>query len=359
MTELDTSPRLLLLGYGNVARAFLSLLASRCAWMEQESGGGPRIYGIGSRRTGFFLHPSGIPAMDIAGKADPLSLLTAQGQTSADARTFLQDGHTFGANVLIELTTLSPQDGEPALTHIRQALENGMHVITANKGPIAHAGEALQRLAQLHGVQLRFESTVMDGLPLVNLAEFTLPAVGIHGFRGLLNTTSSIVLRQVEEGQTLEEAIQLAQQLGVAEANPWHDLDGWDATMKTVILARTLLNAHLTTAQVQRTGIRELPHAEVIAAARAGTPIRLVSSASLTHGIPVATVHPERLLPSDPLFCGKDCGIVSLETDAMGTITLTQHAINVQQTAYGVLSDLIIIQRTCQKPPANAVHDSL
>jgi homoserine dehydrogenase len=340
---------LLLLGYGNVAQALLPLLASRDAWIEQELSIRPLISGIGSRRSGFFIHPTGLSATDLTSSSDPLQVFQQTGQTCADALAFIHAGRAAGATMLLELTTLNPENGEPALTYIRTALEAGMDVVSANKGPIAHAGAALHALAQSKGVGLRYESAVMDGLPLLNLAEFTLPAVGIYGFRGLLNSTSSIVLRQMEQGKTLEEAIQLAQQIGVAEANPWYDLDGWDATMKTTILANTLLKATLTPPMVQRTGIRELAQAEIIAAAQAGTPIRMVSSAHIINGSPTAIVSPERLQPNDPLYAARDSGMVLLETEAMGRITLIEHDTNIVQTAYGVLSDLINIQRAKTK----------
>ena len=341
--------RLLLLGYGNVARAFLPLLASRSAWMEQKLDIRPLICGIGSRRSGFFVHPAGIAAESFRSEADPLQLLSPGGKPCNDALSFIQAGHAAGADVLVELTTMNPADGEPALTHLRRALEAGMDAITANKGPIAHAGEMLHTLARQQSVQLRYESAVMDGLPLLNLAEFTLPAVGIRGFRGLLNATSGIVLGQVEQGRSLEEAIQVAQQLGVAEANPWHDLDGWDATLKTTILANAWLSARLMPGQIERTGIRDLSQAEIVTAARAGTPIRLVGSARITDGVSSATVRPERLRPGDPLFSGKDLGLITLETEAMGAITLIEHDTGVLQTAYGVLSDLVVILRTARR----------
>lgn len=341
MQHSSHTPRLLLLGFGNVARAFLPLLASRSTWLEQELGISPCISGIGSRRTGFFTHPTGIPITE----PDPLHSLVAIGNSHEDATSFIQAGQVAGANVLIELTTLDPEQGEPALSFIRQALTTGMDVITANKGPIAHAADELHTVAHQHNVQIRYESAVMDGLPLLNLAQFTLPAVGMHGFRGLLNNTSSIVLQQMEQGASLDDAIKQAQHIGVAEANPWHDLDGWDATMKTTILANTLLKARLTPRMVQRTGIRDLSQDEIIAAAQAGTPIRLVSSARNTGDVLTARVQPERLQPDDPLYASKDTGIISLETEAMGTMTLIEHATGVLQTAYGVLSDLIAIQR--------------
>lgn len=348
---MNTSPRLLLLGYGNVARAFLPLLASRRAWLEQELGIRPLISGIGSRRSGFFVHPTGLAPSELTTETNPIHLFQRDANTNENAQAFIQAGRDAGADTLIELTTLNPANGEPALSHIRQALEAGMDVITANKGPIAHAGKTLQTLARARGVYLRYESTVMDGLPLVNLAEFTLPAVGIRGLRGLLNATSGLVLDQMEQGKSLEEAIQFAQQIGVAEADPWHDLDGWDAVMKTTILANALLNADLTPAEVQRVGIRDLPQAEVVAAARAGTPIRLVSSARVIDGTLVASVRPERLLPTDPLYAARDSGMIALETEAMGTISLIEHNTDVLQTAYGVLSDLIIIRQARRNAP--------
>jgi homoserine dehydrogenase len=337
--------RLLVLGYGNVARALLPLLAARSAWMEQELACRPLICGIGARRAGFFVHASGLPATQLNEEADPFALLSTTGSACANAAAFLQAGRAAGATTLIELTTLNPESGEPALGHIRQALTDGMDVITANKGPLAHAGADLRRLARQQGLSLRYESTVMDGLPLINLAAYTLPAVGISGFRGLLNRTSSIVLATMEQGGSLQDALARAQQIGVAEANPWHDLDGWDATMKTTILAGTLLQAGLTPAQVQRTGIRDLSQDEITAAAQSGTPIRMVGSARLVDGMLTATVGPQRLSPADPLFAGRESGVISLETEAMGTITLIQHATGVLQTAYGVLSDLLTIQR--------------
>jgi len=332
------------LGYGNVAQELLPLLAARSNWLEQELGVRPLLCGLGSRRTGFFVHPGGLP-ITAAEPADLLKQLSQEGQRCEDALNWIKAGQAAGADTLLELTTLNPDNGEPALSHIKTALQAGLDVVTANKGPLAHAGAELHALARRQGVHLRYESTVIDGLPLLNLAEFTLPAVGIRGWRGLLNITSAIVLRQIEEGQTLEGAIELAQRMGVAEANPWYDLDGWDATMKTVIITNVLLHANLTPAQIQRTGIRELTPAAIVAAARAATPIRLVCSASFVNGSLLASVRPERLPASDPLYAARDSSLVLLETEAMGRISIIEHDTSVVQTAYGVLSDLIAIQR--------------
>lgn len=266
------------------------------------------------------------------------------------AEQFIEAGKAAGASLFIELTTLNPHSGQPALSYIRKALELGMDVITANKGPVAYAQLELQTLAHRHQVQLRFESTVMDGLPLLNLAEFTLPAVGIRAFRALLNSTTNLVLSMIEQGYSRDEAIRKAQHLGIAEADPWFDLDGWDAAMKTTILANSLMEGELTPHMVEREGIGDLTSDDICAAALAGAPYRLVSDAHRKYGVLIAEVRPRRISTDDILHTAMGrSGIISLETEAMGTITLVEHEPTVVQTAYGVLSDLITILRNRHK----------
>src|SRR6266513_543444 len=336
--------RLLLLGYGHVAQALLPLLASRSEWLGNELGVRPVISGIGTRSSGYYIHPQGIDVDLLVHEKNPLDLFSRVSSGIDNAEAFIEAGKVVGASTLIELTTLNPHNGQPALMHIRSALLAGLDVITANKGPVAYAQSELQSLAGRYNVQFRFEATVMDGLPLINLAQFTLPAVGMHSFRALLNTTSSLVLNMIEQGFTRDEAIAKAQELGIAEADPWYDLDAWDAVMKTTILANTLLESQLSPHQVTRQGIRDLAPAEIRAAAQAGTPIRLVSQANLKQGVSIAEVRPRKLGKDDILLVGKGTtSVISLETEAMGTITLVEHEPTVTQTAYGVLSDLVTI----------------
>jgi homoserine dehydrogenase len=161
-----------------------------------------------------------------------------------------------------------------------------------------------------------------------------------------LNSTSTLVLNMIEQGYSRDEAILKAQQIGVAEADPWYDLDGWDAVMKTTILANTLLEGKLTPQMVEREGIRNLTSDEICAAALAGSPYRLVSQAHRKHGVLIAEVRPRRISSDDISYVGKGTtGMISLKTEAMGIITIVEHEPGVAQTAYGVLSDLITIRR--------------
>lgn len=350
LSELLPPLRLMVLGYGHVARAFLPLLASRSEWMGRELGLRPVISGLGSRREGLYVHPSGVNVhqlVDNPDDQDALRRFRQEGTRTANVADFIQAGKAAGASLFIELTSLNPLDGQPALSYIRRALELGLDVITANKGPVAYAQAELQALARRQHAQFRFESTVMDGLPLLNLAEFTLPAVEIRGFRAILNSTSSVVLGMVEQGYSHEEALLKAQQMGITEADPSFDLDGWDAALKTTILANSLLEAQLSPRIVEREGIRRLTSDDICAAALAGSPYRLVSEVRREQGVIRAEVKPCRIQADDILYSAIGLGgIISLETEAMGIITVVEHANSVAQTAYGVLSDLIIVQRT-------------
>ncbi|TMD68840.1 MAG: hypothetical protein E6I91_03645 [Chloroflexi bacterium] len=344
LSTILPSVRLLLLGYGHVAQAFLQLLASRSDWLSNELGVYPVICGLGTRSRGLYIHPRGFEASFLAQGTDPFQQFIDHGTYVDNAEAFIEGGKALGATLLVELTTLNPQNGQPALSYIRIALQSGLNVITANKGPVAYAQSELQASARHQNVQFRFEATVMDGLPLINLAQFTLQAVGIRSFRALLNTTSNLVLSMIEQGFTRDKAIAKAQELGISEADPWYDLDGWDAVMKTTILANTLLEGQLSPHQVMRQGIRDLAPAEIRAAAQSGTPIRLVSQAHRKLEVPIAEVRPHKIGKDDILLVGKGTtSVISIETEAMGTITLVEHEPTVTQTAYGVLSDLVTI----------------
>lgn len=320
------------------------MLASRSEWLGSELGVRPFICGLGTRSRGLYIHPRGFEASFLVQDTDPFKQFINNGTYVDNAEAFIEAGKALGATILVELTTLNPQNGQPALSYIRTALQAGLNVITANKGPVAYAQSELQALARHQNVQFRFEATVLDGLPIINLAQFTLQAVSIYSFRALLNTTSSLVLSMIEQGFTRDEAIARAQELGIAEADPWYDLDGWDAVMKTTILANSLLESQLSPHQVTRQGIRGLAPTEIRAAAQAGTPIRLVSQANCKQGISIAEVRLHKIGKDDILLQGKGTtSVISLETEAMGTITLIEHEPTVAQTAYGVLSDLVTI----------------
>jgi homoserine dehydrogenase len=315
-----------LIGYGNVGRAFARLLAKKQAVFPF------RIAAIHTARHGTAYDPKGVPIKPLFGP--PAKTISEFLQRSA-------------ADVAIEITPLTPESGEPAISHIRAAIGCGMHVITANKGPIAHAYAALRDEAKRAQVEFRFESTVMDGTPVFNNVRNNLPGAEVLGFTGVLNSTSKLVIAAMQRGRSMEEGVREAQALGVAEADATHDLDGWDSAAKTAAIANVLMDAHLEPQHVVRKGLSDLTVERVLQLKRQGKTIALVSRAFLESGELRLQVQPEVLDEGDILAVhGGTSNLLLLHTDLMGTIGTVSVAPGIDQTAYGLFSDLVDIARS-------------
>ena len=168
-----------MIGYGNVGRALARLLR------EKRKEFPFTITGVHTLRHGTAVDPAGL-AFEVLEAAE-------FGARARSVEEFLDAAR---AEVAVEMTTLNPSTGEPATAHIRAAMARHMHVVTANKGPIAHVYGALRDEAAREGVGLRFESSVMDGAPVFNLWRYTMPGVKVLGFTGVLNSTSKVVDRK-------------------------------------------------------------------------------------------------------------------------------------------------------------------
>ena len=246
------------------------------------------------------------------------------------------------ADVLFEATSLSPRDGQPAIDHIRAALEMGAHAITANKGPIVHAYEELSSLAVAKGRRFLFESTVMDGAPIFALFRDNLPVVQLRGFRGILNSTTNVILSGMEEGLSFAESLAKAQQIGIAETDPCNDIEGWDAAVKVAALIRVLMGVPVRLDEIQREGIGRLSGEAVRAARSGGQPYKLVCRAQRTDRGVTASVRPEQVPLSDPLaWVAGTSSIVYFETDIFPGLAITENNPGLETTAYGMLADFV------------------
>jgi len=191
---------------------------------------------------------------------------------------------TADLRVVVETTTLDIAAGQPAIDHVRAAISAGCHVVTANKGPAAFAYAPLHAEAERAGVSFLFEGAVMDGVPIFNLVRETLPAVNVLGFRGVVNATTNHILSALEDGEAFGPALARMQALGIAEADPSLDVDGWDAAAKTAALANVLMDARITPQTVERTGLTEASGAAALSAVERGKRLRLVAAARLRAG---------------------------------------------------------------------------
>ena len=261
---------------------------------------------------------------------------------------------TANADVLFEATSLNVRNGQPAVDHIRAALAHGAHVITANKGPIVHAYRELRDLATERGKRFFFESTVMDGVPIFSLFN-QLPAVHLEGFYGILNSTTNVILSQMEQGLSFDEALKKAQELGIAETDATHDIDGWDAAVKTAALITVLMDTPVLLDQIHREGIRDLTPQALRNARRDGWVFKLVCRARRTANGVEASVAPEKILSTQPM--AKVTGTSSyvyFETDIFPGLAITEENPGLYATAYGLLADFIRATRLDPGPYAAA-----
>jgi len=316
--------KLALIGYGNVGRALARLLRRKRRQFPFT------ITGIHTLRHGTAVDPRGLPE-------NP-----QMGPRAESIGAFLD---VAGAQAAVELTTLNPSTGEPAISHIRSAFARGMHVVTANKGPIAHCYAALREEAEHAGVGFRFESAVMDGAPVFNLWRHTMPGVNVLGFAGALNSTSKVVIETMERGGSFEDGLAQARRLGITEADGTYDIEGWDSAAKTAALANVLMDARTTPQAVSTRGIGRLTPENVQELMRKGKTVRLISRGKRTGSRLSLRVRAEVLDRADILACTPGTSnIILFDTDLMGTFGTVSLDPQVEQTAYGVFSDLVELE---------------
>jgi homoserine dehydrogenase len=326
------------MGFGNVGRALLRLLISKETELRRKYDVRWRLTGVASRRIGWVANADGLKPIAVLGGFFP-----SAPNTSRNVREWLEQGKV---DILFEATSLVAPTGQPATEHLTAALESGAHAITANKGPIVHAYKELTTLAKEKKRHFLFESTVMDGVPIFSLFPQGLPATELHGFVGVLNSTTNVVLTEVERGRSFEEAVKRAQAMGIAETDPSQDLDGWDSAVKVAALATVLMGAPTKIDSVQRTGIRELSEEKIRSVRSAGMRYKLVCRAERRGDGVYCRVAPELLLLSDPM-AGLEgtSSAIRFDLDVFG-LSMVEHNPGVDATAYGLLADFLRAVRT-------------
>jgi homoserine dehydrogenase len=336
---------LAMLGFGNVGRALARLLLRKEAEIKSLYGITFSLTGVYTGRHGGALDRSGIDPeraaalVEAGGRLEGLS----QAPVPENALAFLRQ---CGADVLFENTPVNYETGQPAVDHLRAALELGMHALTANKGPVVHAYQELTGLARSKGRRFYFESTVMDGCPIFSLFRETLPAARLRSFRGILNSTTNLILTRMEGGESFDEAVAYAQKIGIAETDPSGDIDGWDAAVKVAALATVLMGVPLKPAEIDRQGIRGITAEEVKRAKEEGKRWKLVCSARLEGegaGKRVtARVAPELVGRDSAMFAVENTtSIAEFETDVLGKLSVIEADPGPHTTAYGLLADFL------------------
>jgi homoserine dehydrogenase len=338
--------RIALLGFGAVGRGLTEILRDKSAWLRQRYGFEASIVGVATRTRGSLFHPDGLSPDDALAAYQAGSLDHYPDQPGLvrglDALALsAQDA----VEVIVEATPTNFQTGLPAADHCLTALRAGKHVVLANKGPIALHYAAITQAARAAGRLVRFEATVMAGTPSVRLAQQALAGCHIAEARGILNGTTNYMLTHMEQGQSYDDALAQAQALGYAEADPTADVDGWDAAAKAVIVSAALFGTPLGMEQINVTGIRHLTLRDIEEARAVQERWRLIAHITPTGG----TVAPMRLPISRPLAHVQGAtNAITYTTDELGDVTLIGAGAGQRVTGFGVLSDLLEIDRVAR-----------
>jgi homoserine dehydrogenase len=355
--------RLALLGFGTVGRWLAEALYLRQAWLQQEFDVVIPIVSVATAHHGLIYRSDGLDIPTLLKLVDTHQPLTAHPGVTHWAN-ILEGLQATRGDVLAEATGATLRSsGEPGLSYIRAALALGMHVVTASKGPMALAGLDLLSLARAHAVQLRMESTVMSGTPVLSTIHEGMAGANIRAIRGVLNGTANFILSAMATGCNYAEALAQAQREGYAEADPTDDVEGDDAVAKTLILATVAFGRALAPSQVMRCGITQLSSEQTQQALDQGKRIKHVSSLRLlsedgtevsratadSGSIPTlleARVEPQALPLSDPL--ARIDGLldaITIQTDTAQEVTVIGPGAGRFQAGQGMLADLIAIAK--------------
>lgn len=239
---------------------------------------------------------------------------------------------------------------EPTTEYVKRLLTAKKHVISANKAMIATAQGELEALARQNGVKFLYEASVAGTIPVLQGIRDGLVANEIKSIRGIVNGTTNYILSAMyEQGETFDEVLKKAQQLGFAEADPSSDIDGFDAMYKLAILCYTAFGAYPTLESITRESLRNVSMRELEDAKKDGAKLKYVASAKKLDGGKLdLSVKLTRVEAKDELF-GVD-GVLNgvvLECDRSGKVFFSGAGAGSEPTASSIISDLVgVIERS-------------
>ena len=341
--------RLSLFGFGVVGQGFAELLATKRDLLRSHFDFEVKLVSVANSH-GFIYREEGLNIPTLLELATKHSALTQHpGVRSWD--NALEGLHATGGDVLVEVTGTNLHDAEPGMSHIRAALTQNMHVITANKGPGALAAIELLHLAREHHIQLRMEATVMAGTPVLSTIQEGLAGARVRSIRGILNGTTNYILSAMASGRDYREVLADAQAQGYAETDPTADVEGYDAVAKALILAALVFGHTITLDQVVREGITQITKDQIHKANHENKRIKLITSIHAVSDIgecPLdVRVEPQSLPLTDPL--ARVDGVmnaITFQTDTLSEVTVLGPGAGKVQTGQGLLADLIAIARS-------------
>jgi len=332
-----------LLGFGSLGQSFAKLLLEKKEEMEREYDTSVNVVAITTKTRGNLVDAWGIDLERVLKNIQETGVFPKTSETMLQ-RNSLDVAEAVEYDVLIEMTPLEFSTGQMATNHVKAALKRGKHVICANKGPMAWHYQELKSLAKKNNCRCLCETTVMDGTPVFSTVRKNLKLCKVQEIRGIINSTTNYILKELEEGKDLKTAVAEGKKLGIIETNPNNDLEGNEAAAKLAALVNGMMNADITPNDIKIEGIDKVTKEQLDAAAAKGKVIKMICDAKNEDGKITAMVGPVELDPDDVMANVNGTSMaISITTDLMGTITIMEEAPGMQQAGYGVFSDLMTL----------------
>jgi len=336
---------LVVTGFGHVGRAFVSLLQEKRQEIGRRYGIEPEVVAV-AKADGCFHTGGALEVRQISRGGTLWTSGNPAWREGMTVRRILEEGPAGGC--LVECTLSNLETGEPGFSYLSEAFRHGWHAVAASKGALVVGFRELKDLAAENRVSLRFSGATAAALPTLDVGTISLAGARIEGIQGLLNGTTNYILTRMAEGLDYGEALQEAQDKGIAEPNPANDVEGWDTAAKILLITNACLDADYALRDVHVKGIAGLSADLVRSAVREGRAVKLLATAAPGRkgGRWSLEVRPSLLDPTHPLFHvnGTEKGI-SFLTDSMGTVTVTGGRSNPRGAAAALLKDIINIYR--------------
>jgi len=343
-----------LIGCGTVGQGLLEIIENKYEYLRDQFDFEPKVVAICDKLKGTVLIPEGInikKLLQVLNQGKKINEYLEGEANPAEGMEILEIIENCKADIFAELTYTDIKTAEPATSYIKKALRTGKHVVTSNKGPAALFYHELNKLAKDNKLFFKIEGTVMSGTPVFNLFDHGLAGNTIKKIKGILNGTTNFILSKMEEeNMDYEDALQLAQKLGYAEADPTADVEGYDALAKITILSNVFLEGNIKPADAQREGITSISKEDVLAAKEENYRYKLIASTEKETGQIVASASPQKLSLSDPLAVVMGANnALTFELDLLGKITIQGPGAGKIETGYSILTDMLAIHRFLSK----------
>jgi homoserine dehydrogenase len=251
---------------------------------------------------------------------------------------------------MLESTPTNLHNGQPGLSHVKSALEARMSVVTSNKGPLIFGLRELRRQAAERGVGFKYSASVAGALPIIPTGYYSLAGCRVNSIEGILNGTCNFILTQMARtGTTMEQALDQARQMGIAETDPKLDVQGHDTAFKLLVAVNSIMDVDKKISDVEVSGIEHVTQEEIQQATGKGRLLKLVGRATKVDGGVEMTVGLEEVDSEHPFYSVN--GIwkaVLFKTELLGEIVLLGGKSNPQLAAGAMVRDVLNLVQDAQ-----------